>query len=316
MPKQLTVQFFAYARERHKITLRRAHGEPAAWTRDPILQKYRFTNVYRELDKTTVWYRKNVRERYDGSAEVLLATVLFRMFNRIEVGEAIFCQMDMETTPPSTAFEQYLVTSETRILRHAITTYVGKKGPFATGAYIISSPPGMSKLDGILELVDNLNKGSAILGLSDEPLSWCILAGMLLKDRNTQSLEMVFNWIKQFPYFGKFHSYEIVTDLRHTKLLKSAPDKMSWCNIGPGAKRGINRVMGRDKKANISTEQMLDEMKILLKMSRDAQYWPQGLRVVAEYPKWEMREVEHTLCEFDKYMRVKTGEGRPRGVFR
>jgi hypothetical protein len=29
-----------------------------------------------------------------------------------------------------------------------------------------------------------------------------------------------------------------------------------------------------------------------------------------------MREVEHTLCEFDKYERVRTGEGKPRGVYR
>jgi hypothetical protein len=28
-----------------------------------------------------------------------------------------------------------------------------------------------------------------------------------------------------------------------------------------------------------------------------------------------MREIEHSLCEFDKYMRVKRGEGRPRSKY-
>jgi hypothetical protein len=29
-------------------------------------------------------------------------------------------------------------------------------------------------------------------------------------------------------------------------------------------------------------------------------------------PSVEMRDIEHSLCEFDKYERVRLGEGRPR----
>ena len=32
--------------------------------------------------------------------------------------------------------------------------------------------------------------------------------------------------------------------------------------------------------------------------------------------KMEMREIEHSLCEFDKYERVRNGEGKPRGLYR
>ncbi|GAF76676.1 unnamed protein product [marine sediment metagenome] len=35
-----------------------------------------------------------------------------------------------------------------------------------------------------------------------------------------------------------------------------------------------------------------------------------------DWPLWEMREVEHTLCEFDKYERVRLGEGTPKQLFR
>lgn len=31
---------------------------------------------------------------------------------------------------------------------------------------------------------------------------------------------------------------------------------------------------------------------------------------------FELREIEHSLCEFDKYERVRRGEGRPRQLFR
>ena len=32
-------------------------------------------------------------------------------------------------------------------------------------------------------------------------------------------------------------------------------------------------------------------------------------------PVLEMREIEHSLCEFDKYQRVKNGEGKPRSIY-
>ena len=90
-------QFFDYAQQRHAITLRRAAGMPREeWTDDPILRQYRFTCVFRELDKTTAWFRKFVRDPMRSKPEVLLATVVFRLLNRIEVGEAMFNQLDIE----------------------------------------------------------------------------------------------------------------------------------------------------------------------------------------------------------------------------
>ena len=33
-------------------------------------------------------------------------------------------------------------------------------------------------------------------------------------------------------------------------------------------------------------------------------------------PALEMREIEHCLCEFDKYERVRLGQGRPRSKYK
>lgn len=147
-------------------------------------------------------------------------------------------------------------------------------------------------------------------------------------------MEGLWSWLREQPFFGPFHSYEIVTDLRHTHLLDKAPDIMTWCNIGPGARRGINRVMGRDKRDHTkSNAEMLEEIRYLLDCSTQSRYWPQwktngyvhrnvpifiapGIDAKKQWPSWEIREVEHLLCEYDKYQRVQLGEGRPRGVFR
>jgi len=317
--------FFRYARKRHECYLRK---NDATWaTDDPILYKYRFTNVFRELDKTTVWYRENVREPLNGRPEVMLATVVFRMFNRIDVGEAMFCQYSLvDASKGSTAFAMFLETGDVRYLRRAIVSFVGKKGPYATGAYIISSTPGYSKLDGILEIV------KAFYHEKPGGLGWRDMAAVCTV--GPVCLESVYEWLREFPYLGTFHSYEIVTDLRHTHLLSRAPDIMRWCNVGPGAERGLARVYGRPMRDDgrvplerVSTAQMLDEIRELLRASKSNNFWPNGYDALEtmdgqfpfkkeDWPAWEMRDVEHTLCEFDKYERVRLDQGRPRGVYR
>ncbi len=54
-------------------------------------------------------------------------------------------------------------------------------------------------------------------------------------------------------------------------------------------------------------------MRTLLGMSR--KNFPRTIEGWKTRP-WEMREVEHTLCEFDKHERARLGQGRPRGVFK
>jgi hypothetical protein len=317
--------FFAFARERHAIYLRRKYNifspqmalAASAWTKDPILGKYRFTNVFRELDKTTVWLRENVRERYALGPEYLLAaTVIFRWFNRIATGEAIFSQgfLPLTTVAGYCSFDAYMRTGDIGQLRAPILSYCGK-GPYVTGSYIIKTPDGKSKLDGVLWCIEQFMKTG--------PKAAPTLPRWTLRE--------AWEWLKEYPYMGPFMAYEVVTDLRWTPLMDKAGDIMTWANPGPGAKRGINRVRGADKDANISREQQIYEMQQLLERSTEGNNWPNprvpptihGLpgSVVSrtnepsDWPAWEMREVEHTLCEFDKYERARRGEGRPRGTW-
>jgi hypothetical protein len=97
---------------------------------------------------------------------------------------------------------------------------------------------------------------------------------------------------------------------------------MTWANPGPGANRGANRVFGRPFDTKNKREALIEEMRMLLSLSEDSDLWPQEKmntkklwKYDHKWPTWEMRDVEHTLCEFDKYERVRLGEGRPRGVY-
>jgi hypothetical protein len=288
--------FFDLARERHQIFQFKEAGNPRPWTADPIFSQYRFTNPFRENDKTTAWFRKFVRSPMKKSDDVLMATVAFRLLNRIATGEAMFNQKDVEA---DSAFDLFLQKGDARHLLRAIKSSVGPNGPYVTGAYIISSPPGFSKLEGMMEVIGGFYKNSGWREwLAENP-------------KKGRTMEGMWNWLSDQPWLGKFHSYEIVCDLRYTDILGSAPDRMTWASPGPGCRRGLNRAMGRDVKDHrLSREELIEELRYILECSQNPAMWPKQL------PAWEMRECEHWSCEYDKYLRVKNGEGRPRGVYR
>lgn len=344
-------RFFAYARERHSVYLRRAQGLPAPWTDDPVLQHYRFTNVFRELDAVTVWFAKHVRERYDGAPECLLATVLFRWFNRITTGETLFCQPDLMAK--RTPFEVFLDGSRSRSLHDRLeymrSALVKQGPPYVTGSYTVNSPGGMNKLDGVLHM----------FGAFASERDWHARGQQLLVPRFGHTMEGTWRWLMDGTVgMGPFMAYEVVCDLRYTELLEYAADVNSWASAGgPGARRGAARILGKgttttprgERPAFASEKETTRVMECLLATSRDNRWWPQrqefsacvpdGLdgrfmrwqgeelidadlrrleldpaRGGSAWPAWEMREVEHTLCEFDKYERTRLGQGRPRGV--
>ncbi len=283
--------FFEYARKRFAIHLAKdVEGRPGPWTDDPILQSYRFCNVHREDDKVTKWFRENIRGPLAGSPHCLLATVAFRWFNRIETGELML--------DPSVGLMEGRYDGEAlkKLLLEKFP-----KGPWTTGAYMIKSPGGMSKIDGLNWCINNIAKEAQHLAqhmLDEEP-----------------QLEGVWEVLREYPYLGDFMAYEVVTDLRFTELLQDAPDVLTWANPGPGAARGLSRVLGLPLDAfNRHSEKdrvkLIAGMRDLLELSLQPQYWPQ------EWPHWELREVEHTLCEFDKYERARLGEGRPKQLYR
>jgi hypothetical protein len=320
-------RFFWFARERHAIYLRRRAGRPRPWTEDAILNTYSITNVYRELDKTTVWYRQNVRERYDNTPLVLLATVVFRWFNTMRTGETLFCQPSMLTG--KTPFEEFAATGDTAPMLAALSK---QEPPYVTGAYMIRSPDGMEKMPGILHCIERFNRTGGVQAMAD----------YLAANRGTATLKATWEWLKEFYGQGPFIAYEVITDLRHTYLLNQAPDIMTWANPGPGALRGANLLLGRvqlDDKGRLkkaSYKEAHRMMADMLKYSQDPRYWPQEngrgdfiidtsyaeqLKDVMEtaqpgdWPAWDMREPEMWSCEYTKYERTRRGYGRPRGTY-
>lgn len=272
--------FLYWIRERHSIYLKKQAGKRKPWTKDKVLQEYYFTNPYRENDKTTVWFRKHVREPWRGELRVLFATACFRWFNLISTGEILIENHLLDDWSMDLALN---VLGRVRASKQAVFT----------GAFMINSPPGVPKLEAICKRINEiwLDRSS----LEADAMAW-------------NTMEEAHRRFMQYQGLAGFMAYEIVTDLRHTYFLEDARDTMSWCNPGPGCARGLRRLAGMPMgKGNAEMVRKPDNWKetmqrLLILANRQAQR--------LKHPPLEMREIEHSLCEWDKYMRAHDGSGR------
>lgn len=86
-------EFFQFMRDRHDVHVRRLAGEDI-WTDDPILEEYKFTNIFRVFDRNTQFILHEVIPSKgipcdESDTEVCFRVLLFRMFNRIETWELL-----------------------------------------------------------------------------------------------------------------------------------------------------------------------------------------------------------------------------------
>lgn len=278
-----TNDYFAFLRERYAILLRRRAGESWPWTDDPVLQAWRFTNVRREDDRTTIAFRETVRDPLRDDPHVLLATIAWRWFNLIETGEILqpFLMSREAWNRPQV---EWILKS-----RHD----AGER--IFTGAFMVNSEQHRPKLPAILDYID-----------------WCYthLDPEEVR-RECQSKEVMFHRIKAIPRQGEFSAYQVVVDLQYTHYLEGAPDLNTFTVAGPGCARGLGYVV-HDRpdafryQSRRDQRVMLEHMRDLLAASRDPERWP------TDWPPFILSDIENGLCEFAKYRSAQGGKRQKR----
>ena len=272
--------YFYWIHERETIRLNKeVERNPQPWTDDPILQKFKFCQVFREEDRTTRWFKRHIRNPWRDDPEVLMATVIFRWFNFIETGRTLIRHNLHIEWDRKKAIEE-----------------ITKQDKWVTGAYIVKTPNRMDKVTGVAECISHM---------------WSDREKLVERILTTKSLEKSWEILRDYPYMGPFMAYEVITDLRHTYLLQDAEDILTWANAGPGAMRGLNRLAGRDLDFCRRTHPWNDEMRNLWEISRE-RLNPN----LIDLNRFEMREIEGGLCEFEKYSRILNEEGRTRSVYK
>lgn len=269
-----------WVREREAVRIRKACGDPQPWTSDPILSTYRFCNVRREDDRGTVWIRENIRKPFAEHRHLWLMLCIARQINWPEtLSELIF----NGAWPVSGAFDPREITT-------VLNRRKDRGDKVYTGAYMISAPPtkGADKQAYIAETV-----------IGD---LWRRRAQFERWDGAT--LQKTHERIMRSNGWGAFMAYQAVVDMRFTYLLGMAEDAQSWAAAGPGTIRGLNRLHGRKVDGALSQGQALSEMRAIYKIAEAET----GVAM-------DFSDVPNILCETDKYLRVKNGEGKPRALY-
>ena len=305
-----TEAFFRTARERQSIYYRQLYyrkemeAQDAAslgvvcsefseemLTHDPILGQYRFCNVFREQDKVTEWVQDHVREPLKTNPRLVQALTVARFINRPETLELLRGSVSRDA--PIGARSMMCWWDHDEVARRIAAERPGL--PIVTGAYMVKTPLRKPKLEGLSEIFEPI--------MAEKNLYTDVQA--------TGSIQAATELMCTFPWVGPFMAYEITSDLRHTPVLSHAVDILTWGNPGPGAARGASRVLlGSPDSLSRSSRTDLgcihEVMRQLREDSQREEFWS------STWPAWEMREVEHWLCEFDKYERARLGEGRPK----
>lgn len=272
--------------ERHMIWHRRFKLHlPPPWTKDPILRDLKFTNVYRELDRGTIYYKEKIAKHAGDNYNLLWLTVAYRLLNRVETFEKVdlpfWCSWEREKRNFWSALNK-LHKTECVFTNAHLTLPVHEKGA--------------SKIDKYIEVLDKLYY--SVESIWDE----C---------EDAESLEQLFQMLKSIDCVGNFISYEICCDLM---LVKAVPfSENDWANCGPGAKGGIKLIFPLLAERG----EYLQGMRRLA--NEQGQHFRRlGLDFPYLYPckLLTLRSIEHSLCEFRKYVNVQHGVGKHRVKFK
>ena len=271
-------KFFYWISERHQVYLKKEiNFEPKPWTDDEILRGYRFANVFRDLDRGTQWVKRNfIKPHYNDGAFLFFNLLWYRSFNWIGTGETLGYLNDWDSD---------------KVSQH-LKEIKNDGGKVFTSSHNIATHGWKEKIDRV------------VYGII-EPI-WKDLGNIYSNMPN--SIKKATHYLQTFHGFGGsgFMAYEVITDLTFTPKLEDAFDKKIWVNFSPMALDGLISLFGKINRTGKKSE--ADKLELSHMLLEEVNIHFTGSHV----PQLELRDLVHTLGQFNKYLRTSNGEGRPK----
>lgn len=208
--------YWIFTSRRQQVFENRLRQASPPWTTDPVLQVYKFCNVFRASDRVSQYMiRRVIEEQCDGApADRLFRIVAFRTFSNIATWERL---TDLLGHSPSL---QDLRSGEFKSALDRIKRHHG----LYTGAFILCA----TKAYGFDQKHHNH------VALFQDMFLKQALAERLLEAR---SLEEVVSRLQSFPLTGPFMAYQTAIDLNYSNLINFSEN--DYTQAGPGAVRGL-----------------------------------------------------------------------------
>ncbi|KAH7922467.1 hypothetical protein BV22DRAFT_1048890 [Leucogyrophana mollusca] len=253
-----------------------------SWTDDSVLSTTRFCNVFRVLDRASQYLIREVIERGPQEpTEVIFRVVLFNTFTNIKTYELL-----RKGIQPLT-WATYTRDKYEGLLRPLYESQIS----IYTGSY---------------------RKPAANMGYSENFMNHLVLLEDLMEElpqqvANAKFLVDVYDWLLPKPGMGEFTAYQLLLNLSYSSIMNFS--EFDFVAVGLGARAGLRQCFGDVPRSM--------EVTIIrwMQATQSAHFARLGLSFEGlgpDHAPLMLCDIEHTLCELDKYVRVDTGKSRGR----
>lgn len=313
--------FVHFIKERYRIHKRKdVKKQSPPFTKDPILQKYKFTNVRREHDRQSKELIQRVSTNGKLSMEdKIVNTFLFRAWNNADTFE--FFDLPLSSRylyrfkAKDDAKIKYLAYKsnhpaefEKRRWWSSAYNQGGTKGAW-------KFPDGegwrRAKKDSDASSFQDFEKDIPLRPFHIPP--WLKQADIVNKILSAKDQQEVFNIIKTVRGFADFLAYQIFVDLTYIPEFPFSENE--FVVAGPGCRKGIDLIFANRDGMDYSTcifwiRDNFDEL-----CNTCGTFWV-PMSLFSDLPEHDrclnVMSIENCFCEISKYIRTYNGEGRPK----
>jgi len=267
--------YWRFAAERQSVYYARLEGAGAPYTMDPIIQDYKFTNVYRAADRVSQYLIRNVIYPPNPQLtpeDLLFRILLFKLFNKISTWEMLEQQLG-EVTYRGFCFGHY---------DDVLTQFRARGYTIYSAAYIMPS--------------------ATAFGHSSKHTNHLALVQLMMQTlpriiARAGSMESVYRALLSYPSIGKFLAYQLAIDINYSELTEF--DESEFVVAGPGAIDGIRKAISHMPGSTYECViRAAYEMQSVAFTALDLRFdglFGRPLQLI---------DCQNLFCEVDKYARV------------
>ena len=272
--------------EREVIRIVKERGSEKPYTQDPVLERYKFTNIRRRDDRVSKWVIENVIRPHEHNPNLWFMLLITRLINWPPALQHLIDDELLFRKPKEFDAQEF---------SNSLESFKAKRGKVYTGAYMVyptKMDPGSVKS---LAIAKHIIAPAAKLGGKLQEV---------IASEEPRLAEFVSTLSTGFG-ISAFIAGQVAADLTYCAQLDDAVDLYTYAPIGPGSSRGLNYLFNRTPNAgwdqesfNLSLVNILDSIVEQLQIE-----------------DLTLHDVQNCMCEFSKYCRTVLGEGKPKSVY-
>ena len=234
--------YWQFASRRQAAFERRLAGKNAPWSDDPILQEFKFCNVYRAADRVSQYMIREVcyADEVGSAADRAFQIVAFRTFSKISTWNRLMALLDGPPLIRNLADGSFVAALD-RIKR--------EDGGLYTGAFILCANKAFGHDEKHHNHAALFEKMFVQDGVADRLIG-------------ANSFEGLVRTLEGYPLMGPFMAYQTAVDLNYSELTDFSEN--DYTQAGPGAVRGLAKVFESlgDYTPSEAIQWMVDQQEV------------------------------------------------------